>query len=174
MHPCCMHTCQDWVAQNWNDLDECSFCTHCTHHQNVLQSPLDRSACIFSSWSPECVPPVKIVCSGCNPKVQVICGLPDPYPVLLLFCKGGSTYKLGVANLLLPWPIYWPVRYMAFLHEFFQSSEYYVFKSLFCIYFQTYFFTIFLNIFFQNFDYSLFLSFAFLTTIKDSSTQFFE
>ena len=93
---------------------------------------------------------------------------------IFLFYKVNSTYRLGVANLLLPWPIYWPVRYMAFLHEFFQSSKYYVFKSLFCIYFQTYFFTIFLNIFFQNFDYSLFLSFAFLTTIKDSSTQFFE
>ena len=89
---CCMHTCQYWLPQNWNDFDKCSWCTHCTHHQNVLQSPLDRSACIFSSWSPECVPPVKIVCSGCNPKVQVICGLPDPYPVLLLFCKGGSTF----------------------------------------------------------------------------------
>ena len=75
---------------SFSELDWYAECSWCTNHQSVFQSPLDRSACNFSSWSPECVPPVKIVCSGCNPKVQVICGLPDPYPVLLLFCKGGS------------------------------------------------------------------------------------
>ena len=89
LHAFCMHTCQDWVSQNWIDM----MSVHDAQIISVFQSPLDRSACNFSSWSPECVPPVKIVCSGCNPKVQVICGLPDPYPVLLLFCKGGSTFE---------------------------------------------------------------------------------
>ena len=79
---------------SFSELDWYDECSWCTNHQSVFQSPLDRSACICSSWIPECVPPVKIVCSGCNPKVQVICGLPDPYPVLLLFCKGGSILVL--------------------------------------------------------------------------------
>ena len=84
LHAFCMHTCQDWVSQKWIYFDECSWCTH---HLSVLQLPIDRSACIFSSWSPECVPPVKIVCSACNLKVQLICDLPDPLPYAGFFMK---------------------------------------------------------------------------------------
>ena len=52
VYAACMHTCQDWVPQNWNDFDECSWCTHCTHHRNVLQSPLDSKVVgNVQSWS---------------------------------------------------------------------------------------------------------------------------
>ena len=89
LHAFCMHTCQDWVSQEWIYFDECSWCTH---HLSVLQLPIDRSACIFSSWSPECVPPVKIVCSACNLKVQLICDLPDPLPYAGFFMKRRKYY----------------------------------------------------------------------------------
>ena len=72
---------------SFSELDWYDECSWCTNHQSVFQSPLDRSACNFSSWSPECVPPVKIVCSACNLKVQLICDLPDPLPYAGFFMK---------------------------------------------------------------------------------------
>ena len=64
---------------SFSELDWFWWRVFCTHIIWVFSNHQLTSACTFLSWSPECVPTVKIVCSACNLKVQVICGLPDPY-----------------------------------------------------------------------------------------------
>ena len=56
LHAACMHTCQDWLPQNWNYL------------MIVLDAHINRMFCNHhmtgvNALSPECVPPFKIVCS---------------------------------------------------------------------------------------------------------------
>ena len=72
---------------SFSELDWFWWRVFCTHIIWVFSNHQLTSACTFLSWSPECVPTVKIVCSACNLKVQVICGLPDPLPYAGFFMK---------------------------------------------------------------------------------------
>ena len=90
LHAFCMHTCQDWVSQKWIYFDECSWCTH---HLSVLQLPIDRFACIFSSMKSRMCATCQdcVFCMQSQSPIDMWPTRPLTLCRVFFFWKGGST-----------------------------------------------------------------------------------
>ena len=85
LHAACMHSACTHVKIEFLKYGFILMSVHSAHIILVFYN--HQLTGVHAFFSPECVPPVKIVCSACNLKVQLMCDLPDPLPYAGFFMK---------------------------------------------------------------------------------------